>query len=153
VFASVALYILGAWTIARILYVGRAQNEANDFNRVASILSQHARPGQTVLLEPIGLIGYRNPLVVIDEIGLVSPEVARRRLQGSGWYTDVIAKRSPDYLVVRRGVLLQGTAFAGTGSPFRDTAERDSLLARYEVVDAGIEGGGPNALTVLHRAR
>ncbi len=153
VYASVLLYILGAWTIARILYVGRAQNEAYDFDRVASFLSERAHAGQSVMLEPIGLVGYRNPLTVIDEVGLVSPAVARRRLQGSGWYTDLVSERKPEWLVVRRNVLAKGTAFAGTGAPFRDTAERDSLLARYQVADPGNDASGGNALTILRRAR
>ncbi len=105
------------------------------------------------MLEPIGLVGYRNPLTVIDEVGLVSPAVARRRLQGSGWYTDLVSERKPEWLVVRRNVLAKGTAFAGTGAPFRDTAERDSLLARYQVADPGNDASGGNALTILRRAR
>jgi hypothetical protein len=106
------------------------------------------------MLEPIGLIGYRNPLRVIDEVGLVSPRVARRRLEGPGWYADVANQEHPQWLVVRLGVLRLGQAFAGTGAPFRAPAERDSLLWHYRIVYPPSERQ-PNdqTLAVLERFR
>jgi hypothetical protein len=148
-----ALALLGSWVISRPLYLGRAQNEYYAFGQVAQWLRTHAKPGEKVMLEPIGLIGYRNGLVVVDEVGLVSPAVARRRLQGPGWYADVAASERPDWLVVRRGVLRAGTAFAGAGAPFRSTAERDSTFARYELTTTADEASGDNALAVLRRVR
>src|SRR5437773_10059086 len=85
------------------------------FGTMAGELRDRCRPGDTVLLEPIGMIGFACPVIVIDETGLVSPEVARRRLEGPGWYTDVVAARRPKWLLVRRGVLESQNAFAGTG--------------------------------------
>jgi hypothetical protein len=148
---SCALAVLGAWVIARPLYLGRAQNEYYAFGQVADWLRTHAHPGGKVMLEPIGLIGYRNALVVVDEVGLVSPAVARRRLQGPGWYADLVASERPDWLVVRRGVLRSGTAFAGAGAPFRSEAERDSTLARYALATTADEASGDHALAVLQR--
>jgi hypothetical protein len=148
-----ALAVLGAWVIARPLYLGRAQNEFYAFGQVAEWLRTHAQPGESVMLEPIGMIGYRNGLVVIDEVGLVSPAVAARRLRGPGWYADIAAERRPDWLVVRRGVLRSGTAFAGAGAPFRNAAERDSTLARYALETSADDASGDNALAVLRRVR
>jgi arabinofuranosyltransferase len=126
------LFVLGTWSISRVLYIGRTQNEYFSFGGVVSQLSGKVQAGQKVMLEPIGLIGYSLPLTVIDEVGLVSPEVARRRLEGPGWYTDIATRERPDWLVIRKSVLEQDGAFAGRGAPFRSPAERDSLFARYQ---------------------
>ena len=149
-YVVIVLCVLGAWGIARVLYVGRAQAEAADFARVADGLRTLSRPGEKVMLEPIGMIGFLNPLVVIDEVGLVSPKVADRRMQGPGWYADIAAAERPDWLVVRRGMLTQRLAFAGQGAPFRDAAERDSLLARYQELPRQ-EPGNDQALIVFRR--
>jgi hypothetical protein len=42
---------------------------------LALALKQQAQPGDTVMLEPIGYIGYYSGLRVLDVIGLVSPQV------------------------------------------------------------------------------
>jgi hypothetical protein len=151
-YASLAIYVLGMWTIGWQLYVGRARYESGIFGQVAEYLATHARPGEKVFLEPIGMVGYRCPLIVVDEVGLVSPAVARRRAEGPGWYTDVVAEQRPDWLVVRRGMLARGAAFAGRGSPMRDPAERDSLLARYPIATTVEPGSGDQALVVMRRA-
>jgi len=133
-YVSTALLVAGLWTVVPNLYIGRAQNEYFGFAQAAEILARGVTPGQKVMLEPIGLIGYRVPAVVIDEIGLVSPRVARRRLQGPGWYADLVASERPDWLVVRRGVLESGQGFAGAGAPFRSLSERDAVRAAFDVV-------------------
>jgi hypothetical protein len=148
---SVALLIAGLWTVVPNLYLGRAQNESAGFAGVANYLSTYARPGQTVFLEPIGMVGFGAPVRIIDEVGLVSPQVAARRVQGPGWYSDVVARERPDWLVTRRGVLKGARAFAGAGAPFRDLAERDALLSRYQVETEVDTVSGDNALLILRR--
>ena len=153
VYVSAGLYVVGLWSIALQLYVGRAKLELGTFGAVAEYLAANARPGEKVLLEPIGLVGYRNPLVVVDEVGLVSPAVATRRAQGPGWYTDVVARERPDWLVVRRGLLASGATFAGRWPPLRDAAERDSLTAHYAVARAISPDALEQTLLVLRRVR
>jgi hypothetical protein len=150
-YIAIALCVLGSWSIARILYIGRAQAETASFARVAEELHQHARAGEKVMLEPIGMVGFLNPLIVIDEVGLVSPRVAERRMRGAGWYTDMVGSERPDWLVVRRGVLAGGHAFAGHGDPFRTFAERDSLLARYQALPGQEAASGEQDLVILRR--
>lgn len=145
------LFLAGSWWSANFLYVGRAKNEFHGFAQTADYLYAHARPGQAVLLEPIGMVGYECPLVVVDEVGLVSPEVARRRRQGAGWYTDVVRERRPDWIVVRAGMLHRQDAFAGVGRPFRSAAERDSLFAGYRQETRVAETAGDFALVIFHR--
>ena len=43
--------------------------------------------------------------MVVDEVGLVSPAVAKRRLQGPGWYADVAGAERPDWMVTRRAAI------------------------------------------------
>jgi hypothetical protein len=79
--------------------------------------------------------------------------VSQRRLAGPGWYADVASSTRPDWLVVRRGVLRSGTAFAGVGAPFRSVEERDSLLARYHLVHVEEPQAGDAAIEIYQRAR
>jgi hypothetical protein len=153
-YASAALLVASSWMSAYPLYMGRAQNEFYGFAQVADWLGRYARPGEKVMLEPIGMVGWRNPAVdVVDEVGLVSPGVARRRMQGPGWYADIAGAERPDWIVMRRGVLTSGAGFAGSGAPFRAPAERDSLLARFEVATRIDEIAGDGSLVVLRRVR
>jgi arabinofuranosyltransferase len=150
---TAGLLVAGMWTLAPSLYLGRAWSE-HGFATVAEELAARARPGELVMLEPIGIVGYFAPLRVLDEVGLVTPEVARRRLAGPGWYWDLVRDRKPEWLVVRYGTLKTGAAFAGAGLPFRDLSERDSLLARYHIVHPTLETEPANeALVVLETQR
>jgi hypothetical protein len=153
-YVSAALFVAGVWTLAPKLYLGRAKAEYFNFGVVAQYLLTNAGPGEKVMLEPIGMIGYHNhTLRVVDEVGLVSPAVAARRLQGPGWYADIVERERPDWLVVRRTFLRSGQAWAGRGAPFRSPAEHDSLLARYAMVSGTDEEAGELSLAVLRRVR
>lgn len=150
IYVSAALLMLGCWSMVWQLYGGRARAEAS-LQDVASYLEQHASPGQKVMLEPIGIVGYQTHLVVLDEVGLVSPRIAARRLQGPGWMNDVVTAEDPEWLVIRRGVLQSGEAFAGAGAPFRSATERDGMLARYGMATVQNDAAGEAALAVLRR--
>ena len=150
---SVALLVLSVWTLARQLYIGRSDQESLIYGYVARQLALRCKPGDSVLLEPIGIVGYTAPVRVIDETGLVSPEVARRRLAGPGWYTDVVAERKPDWLVVRQSMLQSAEAFAGAGQPFRNPAERDSIEARYHIAARSTSEGSTDAMLLMKRLR
>ncbi len=152
VYAAVVLLMSTQWLDAAPFYVGRAQNEYFGFAAVGQFLREHARPGESVLLEPIGIVGWLAPVRIVDEIGLVSPAVAARRARGPGWYTDVAARYRPDWIVVRRRLLDGLDAFAGAGAPFRSAAERDTLFAGYRALATFDEAAsGANALVALHR--
>jgi hypothetical protein len=149
---ALALMVTGVWTLAPSLYVGRWQQESRAFGVAAAYLRANGQPGEKVMLEPIGMIGYAAPLVVVDEVGLVSPQVARRRQRGAGWYHDLVASEQPDWLVVRYGLIRTGAGFAGAGAPFRNAAERDSVFARYPIV-ANEPTLGDQSLVILRRTR
>jgi len=104
----------------------------------------------TVFLEPLGHIGYVSGLTVYDEVGLVSPLVARRRTQGAGWYADVVGRLHPDYLVVRDGFFDHNASFSGGAAPFRSPEELSQVRAAYDVVPTS-EPGVRMGLTLLRR--
>ncbi len=153
IYVSLVLWLIGSWSVARHLYLGRLTGEFG-FARVAHYLEDHAKPGESVLLEPIGIIGFSAPLRVIDEVGLVSPKVATRRMSGPGWYSDVVETEHPDWLVLRAFVARTGAGFAGAGTLFRSEVERDSLFARFyrAYPEPGKEPGDQD-LVVLRRYR
>ncbi len=153
VYVSAALMVVGMWTIAQSLYVGRWQEESQSFGPAARYLSTHALPGEKAMLEPIGMIGYTAPVTVVDEVGLVSPRVAFRRQRGAGWYADIATTERPEWLVLRYGSVRTGIGFAGRGAPFRSPAERDSLFARYQMVDAGAGNLRDESIVILRRVR
>jgi hypothetical protein len=151
VWAALTVYLLTDAPYLSILYVGRNQVEARLFRGAAERLKGASSGKGTVFLEPIGHIGYVSGLRVIDEVGLVAPEVPRRRREGAGWYTDVVRAQKPEFLVVRPGLIDRNQALAGVATPFRTLAERDSLLAGY-----GLVGEPPKTadeLVVLRRLR
>jgi hypothetical protein len=154
VYVSIALFILGIWTIApERSYVARARVEARLFGSVASELHRRAQAGQSVLLEPLGMIGWRNAdLRLIDEVGLVSPRVAARRGQGAGWYTDLVAHERPDWLVVRQGLFDGRDPFTGA-SAFRDSADMRDCFAPYAIAYETARPPGDTDLILLQRTR
>lgn len=151
--AALLLYLVGSWTVVPFFYVARAQHESLSFESVADYLAENSRPGEKIMLEPIGLIGWKLPLIVVDEVGLVSPQVVRARLRGAGWYADLVGREHPEWLVVRRTELEGAAGFTGAGQPFRSRVERDSVLAGYDFVkEEGSEAGAQAMLVFRRRA-
>lgn len=62
-------------------------------------LHQHAPPGATVELEPLGYIGYYADRTMLDEVGLVTPAVVALKLQRVPGYA-TFTYLDPDYLVL-----------------------------------------------------
>jgi hypothetical protein len=151
VYASITVFLAGVFVDGLPVYVARSTVEVEGFGGVSDYMVDHAKPGDKALLEPIGMVGYVCPLTIVDEVGLVSPQVAKRRMQGPGWYTDIVNTERPDWLITRAGTLSTGTAWAGAGAPFRGPSEQRDLLAAYDVVDTVVAARGPQALLILHR--
>jgi hypothetical protein len=150
-YVSLAAYLAFACADGLPGYFARANVEFTGFGGAASYLYDHAQPGERALLEPIGMIGYNCPLVILDEVGLVTPSVAKRRLEGAGWYADVVDRERPDWLITRAALLREGQAWAGAGAPFRSASEQASILERYAIVDTVAAERGAQALFILHR--
>ncbi|MBI5837257.1 MAG: hypothetical protein HZB25_08435 [Candidatus Eisenbacteria bacterium] len=151
--AALLVFVAGSWTVFPRLYEGRALQESATFAEAGFYLRDHGRSGESVMLEPIGIAGWISGLRVVDEVGLVSPEVARRRVQGPGWYGDMVRARRPEWLVARRALLERPEGFAGAGAPFRDEADRKASLSEYAVRTVVAPEAGDGALVVLRRIR
>jgi len=149
-YVLLALYLVSDSFFLGGLYRQRQEVEATMFGRAAEALAAASGGEGTVFLEPIGVIGYLCPLRVIDEVGLVSPEVARRRTRGPGWYTDIVREQHPEFLVVRLSSLERNEAFAGTGAPFRSFEERAEILSEYADVTPG-EDASNSDLRIMKR--
>ena len=99
-------------------------------------LRENAADGSSVFLEPIGYIGYHaGPGVrIIDQMGLVSPEVAALRKKSDSWYMEAIRELRPEYIVEYTRSLEENLT-EGTSSPlFADQEERTWFNNNYETV-------------------
>ena len=109
----------------------------------------------TVFLEPAGHVGWAGrSLRLVDEVGLITPWVAERRANGEpGWWTDVVRRERPDWIVVRAAMLLETDpkAFAGVGQPVRSRADLDSATAGYSVVEQHGVQASDRSLVLLRR--
>jgi hypothetical protein len=151
-YVAAGIMISGHWIQGGKLYYGRARIEAERFGVVADYLATRGKPGDAVLLEPIGTVGWRcHELRLIDEVGLVSPEVSARRRQGSGWYSDLLAQQKPRWAVIRASVLRSRNAYAGVGDPFRGYDDELRALAPYEMAAATDSSADEATLVVLRR--
>ncbi|MEW6403469.1 MAG: hypothetical protein AB1649_16860 [Chloroflexota bacterium] len=84
-------------------------------------LSENGEPQNTILLEPLGYVGYYSGLTMIDEVGLVTPEVVelkRQRIQAEQY----ISFFQPDYVILHCDDALRLHADESTG-----------LAANYEL--------------------
>jgi hypothetical protein len=76
-------------------------------------LKANAAPDATVLLEPIGYIGYYSELWVFDEVGLVTPRVTdlkRHGISGDQYF----AYLGPDYAILHCDETVRLQAFSAT---------------------------------------
>jgi hypothetical protein len=79
------------------------QHYIEDGNRrvIGEWLRDHARPGDTVFMEPLGYIGFYSGLKTYDWPGMSSREVVQAyRLVGGSWM-DILLWLQPDWLVLR----------------------------------------------------
>jgi len=147
VWAPIVVFLLFSWSTVSTRVVHYLTHDAAIYASLGETLRRDAggRPS-SVILEPIGIIGFNSGLRVIDEVGLVTPWVARERRNGDGWYARVMSKDPPDYIVIRRDWLAGGVAWAGVGAPFVSRAQMDSSLAGYEMLkwraDELVSGAG-----------
>lgn len=102
---------------ARQLQVQQALIENGLRRPIGLWLHDHARtPRDTVMLEPLGYIGYYSGLKMLDYPGLASKEMveARKRL-GPGRQNQVYLELKPDWLVLRPREAQNGTYVDASG--------------------------------------
>ena len=93
-----------AWIFSASLLELRLQQQEIETGTRALVgewLREHAQPGESVFLEPIGYIGYYSNLRVIDYPGLVSPLVVSLRRSGVKGFFALARVIQPPWLVMR----------------------------------------------------
>ena len=93
-----------AWLFSASLFQLRLQQreiEEGTRAQVGEWLRTHARPEDSVFLEPIGYIGYYSQMRVIDYPGLVSPLVVSLRHSGVKGFFALARVIKPQWLVIR----------------------------------------------------
>lgn len=85
-------------------------------------LARNSLEDATVAMEPIGYIGYYSRRRVLDEVGLVSPQMIPFTRAGAGWFGRAMRAFRPDY-VVERPYFLQENLTINTHVPMFATDE------------------------------
>ncbi len=101
---AVALLVVSGGLLWAVAGQAEAQQRiVEDQNRkqIGLWLREHAQPGDTVFMEPLGYIGYFSGLKTLDFPGMSAPEtVAARELLGND-FTHLISWLEPTWLVLR----------------------------------------------------
>ena len=71
---------------------------------------------------------------ILDEVGLVSPEVIPFNRRGAGWFTGVVKTYRPDYIVERPYFLMANKTLNTGVAMFASPAERDWFWEHYRRV-------------------
>jgi hypothetical protein len=99
-------------------------------------LKEHTAEGSRILLEPIGYIGYYagTGRIILDEIGLVTPQMVALRQQRAGWYVPALQALDPDYCVQYTSALRLNRS-EGTGDPlFATRADSAWFSVNFEEI-------------------
>lgn len=93
-----ALLFLGA-----LVEVKRQADLRNPYPGLAicNYLERSLRPGSSIFLEHIGLIGYKTDRYIYDYMGLVTPRTTRlRKMYGSGWLPKAAREYNADIVIL-----------------------------------------------------
>ncbi len=97
----ILLFVTGVAGIqfAQIIQAKQIYRFDDSLKELGIWLNRNSPPQATVLLEPLGYVGYYSNRTVIDEVGLVTPAVLSLKLQqiGAEMYPSIF---HPDYIVL-----------------------------------------------------
>lgn len=135
--AVVATAVLGlaVWLPVVAWGAARVQRAELGVRRAVGLWLQHNVPaGARVAMEPIGYIGYFSGCRVLDEVGLVSPEMVPLNRGGAGWFARMAAELRPEYVVERPAYLLRNRTLNSGVPMFRSESEMRRFAAAYAPV-------------------
>ncbi|MDI1334706.1 MAG: hypothetical protein PSU94_00855 [Lacunisphaera sp.] len=98
------LLAMAAWITVQAAREQRAQQtyiENGTRRKIGEWLHDHARPGDTVFLEPLGYIGFFSGLKTFDFPGMSSREMVEARAKVTNDWGALIHYLQPDWLVLR----------------------------------------------------
>ncbi|HLJ55773.1 MAG TPA: hypothetical protein VKT77_12110 [Chthonomonadaceae bacterium] len=124
--------LLALFTVPRVARTLRDSQRVEEELRIpiGLWLKAHAAPGDTVMLEPIGYIGYFSGLRVLDTVGLVSPQVLPfyRQAEASPYHA-IWQRFRPQWVLLRAGEWSDLRRYESTLRP-GEWLEADYRLAR-----------------------
>ncbi|HLK55750.1 MAG TPA: hypothetical protein VKU00_04260, partial [Chthonomonadaceae bacterium] len=147
--AGIALSLLIVPRVVATLKVGQSEEESLRVP-IGLWLRDHSAPGDNVMLEPIGYIGYYSRLPVVDMVGLVSPEVlpCYDRRNPSPYHT-MWTQVQPAWILWRTGQLKELRDYEAT------LLAGERMEAHYTQVKVWPEGTGnsrePAIFTLFRR--
>ncbi len=128
-------------------------------HRVCALLERCAVPGESVMLEPTGYIGWHSGMYVHDIVGLVSPRVTayRSRTPGSdNWFHAYIRDHEPSFIILQRSELPANALFLGHGGAmFASAEEREWFASHYRLIPESVpaESGGRDNFVIYASSR
>ncbi len=134
----------------------RSSNESGPYREVAFQLQAIAKPHESIMLEPIGLIGYVSNLYVHDFVGLVTPAVTNARRESGysdRWYVRYLQVHTPTYVLLRVFEFQKNEFGYGSGygdGIFKGT-EREWFEQHYTSVFASSRPEQQNAFVLFKR--
>lgn len=136
---ALALCAVGIGLVSWLWWVGerdirRQRAELHVRRGVGLWLRENTPPDARVALEPIGYIGYYSRRKLLDEVGLVSPQMVPLNRAGAGWFAEMLERFAPDYVVERPHYLVRNRTLNTEVPMFRTAAEREGFVARYTAV-------------------
>ena len=119
-----ALYLI-------VISIRLGKNVGAPFEREYGDLARYFRDksGSTILLEPIGFVGWLSGSYIYDPIGIVSLDVVSLRHSYAGsdqWWLDFVRASLPDYIVLRSEEVKENKLFLGQGEDLF-SSESDKL--------------------------
>lgn len=97
-------------------------------------LRDHTPLDARIAMEPIGYMGYYSGRRILDEVGLVSPEMVPLNRKGDGWFAEMLRRFQPDYVVERPYYLLHNKTLLSDIPMFHTPSEREQFAAEYAPV-------------------
>jgi len=129
-YAAVAIVLLAGIVLLpkqRALIAADQRQDEALLKSTGLLLAKMIAPGETLMLEPIGWIGYYSHARILDAVGLVSPDVIPYFRQGAvSPYLDILHDLRPEWALLRTGEYDQA-ARAAVPPDYR-------LPASYEIV-------------------
>jgi hypothetical protein len=116
----------------RAALIQRAENEVR--RSLGLWLRANTPPGAVVAMEPLGYLGYYSGRRVLDEVGLVSPQMIPFTRAGSGWFGQSMRRFQPDYIVERPYYLERNLTLNTKVPMFAGDEDRAWFAANYEPV-------------------
>jgi hypothetical protein len=128
---GVSIILAAATLTTPFVYPNRAGLSLWPYRETGEWLASHSHPSDSVLLEPIGAIGYLSGLYVHDFIGLVSPGITEARKAhhfSNRWFFDFISRVGPTFVVLRNEEIGRNEFMFGGYGDSVFTAEEKSLF-------------------------